>query len=158
MLTAASVKVFGCRPRDGGAARTGPASANLQGRKPREGDVEGDTGAAAGDQPAVGNGDAVGIARQDRPARPAARRTGAWHTRPTRLGEAGPDTPRMPAHRRRLHDRRRTSDGRLCGPRSASPGTAAGTGARARAPAGKGFISLVDLNDGARCAVEQLFE
>src|SRR5437868_5662352 len=33
----AFVKVFGCRPPDGGAARTEPAYANLQGRKPREG-------------------------------------------------------------------------------------------------------------------------
>jgi hypothetical protein len=32
----ASVKVCGCRPHDGGAARTGPAYANLQWRKPRE--------------------------------------------------------------------------------------------------------------------------
>ncbi len=32
-----AVKVFGCRPHEGGTARTaGPASANLQGRKPRE--------------------------------------------------------------------------------------------------------------------------
>ena len=31
------VKVFGCRPHEGGAAHTGPAYANLQGRKPREG-------------------------------------------------------------------------------------------------------------------------
>jgi hypothetical protein len=31
------VKVCGCRPHEGGAARTvGPASANLQWRKPRE--------------------------------------------------------------------------------------------------------------------------
>jgi len=30
--TAATVKVFGCRPHEGGAARTGPAYANLQGR------------------------------------------------------------------------------------------------------------------------------
>src|SRR5947209_20458069 len=30
------VKVFGCRPHEGGAAHTGPAYANLQGRKPRE--------------------------------------------------------------------------------------------------------------------------
>jgi hypothetical protein len=30
------VKVCGWRPHDGGAARTGPAYANLQGRKPRE--------------------------------------------------------------------------------------------------------------------------
>src|SRR6201998_113403 len=30
------VKVCGCRPHDGGAARTGPAYANLQWRKPRE--------------------------------------------------------------------------------------------------------------------------
>src|ERR1039457_98467 len=29
------VKVCGCRPHDGGAADTGPASANLQWRKPR---------------------------------------------------------------------------------------------------------------------------
>ena len=35
----AIVKVFGCRPHDGGAARTGPASANLQGRKPRWGNI-----------------------------------------------------------------------------------------------------------------------
>src|SRR5258708_26719848 len=34
--TLASVKVCGCRPHDGGAADTGPASANLQWRKPRE--------------------------------------------------------------------------------------------------------------------------
>jgi hypothetical protein len=33
---AAIVKVCGCRPHEGGAARTGPASANLQRRKPRE--------------------------------------------------------------------------------------------------------------------------
>jgi len=32
----AVVKVFGCRPPDGGSVRSGPASANLQGRKPRE--------------------------------------------------------------------------------------------------------------------------
>src|ERR1700730_5129333 len=31
------VKVFGCRPHGGGAAHSGPASANLQWRKPREG-------------------------------------------------------------------------------------------------------------------------
>src|SRR5437899_11162568 len=31
----AIVKGFGCRPPDGGAARTGPASESLQGRKPR---------------------------------------------------------------------------------------------------------------------------
>jgi len=31
-----SVKVCGCRPHEGGAARTGPAYANLQRRKPRE--------------------------------------------------------------------------------------------------------------------------
>jgi hypothetical protein len=37
---AASVKVCGWRTHDGGAACTGgPAYANLQGRKPREGDV-----------------------------------------------------------------------------------------------------------------------
>jgi len=29
-------KAFGCRPHDGDAAYAGPASANLQGRKPRE--------------------------------------------------------------------------------------------------------------------------
>jgi hypothetical protein len=35
--TSVPVKFFGCRPDDGGAAHTGgPASANLQGRKPRE--------------------------------------------------------------------------------------------------------------------------
>src|SRR5439155_8729115 len=33
--TSAFVKGFGCRPHDGGAARTGPASESLQGRKPR---------------------------------------------------------------------------------------------------------------------------
>src|ERR1700692_2350235 len=32
----ACVKVCGCRPHDGVAARRGSASANLQGRKPRE--------------------------------------------------------------------------------------------------------------------------
>ena len=34
--TSAVVKVCGCRPHEGGAARTGPAYANLQRRKPRE--------------------------------------------------------------------------------------------------------------------------
>src|SRR5882724_1653885 len=33
--TSEFVKGFGCRPHDGGAARTGPASESLQGRKPR---------------------------------------------------------------------------------------------------------------------------
>jgi hypothetical protein len=40
-VMSAYVKVFGCRPHDGVAVRTGPASANLQGRKPREGHVGG---------------------------------------------------------------------------------------------------------------------
>ncbi len=47
-LRAAFVKVFGCRPHDGGAACTGPASANLQGRKPREG-IRGWCGVRYGD-------------------------------------------------------------------------------------------------------------
>ena len=34
-LISVRVKVFGCRPHDGVAARAGPASANLQGKKPR---------------------------------------------------------------------------------------------------------------------------
>jgi hypothetical protein len=33
------VKGFGCRPHDGVAAHTGPASESLQRRKPRWGDV-----------------------------------------------------------------------------------------------------------------------
>ncbi len=37
MMMSVVVKVFGCRPHEGGAARTGPAYANLQRRKPREG-------------------------------------------------------------------------------------------------------------------------
>lgn len=36
---AAYVKGFGCRPHDGVAAHTGPASESLQRRKPRWGDV-----------------------------------------------------------------------------------------------------------------------
>jgi hypothetical protein len=40
-----AVKVFGCRPCVDGAVRRGPASENLQGRKPRDGTRGGAAGA-----------------------------------------------------------------------------------------------------------------
>jgi hypothetical protein len=57
---------------------------------------KGDAVLVGRDQTAIRDGDTVGVA-SGRPARPVARRTGAWHRPPIRLGVAVPDTPRMSA-------------------------------------------------------------
>ncbi len=98
---------------------------------------EGDAGVVAGDQPAVGDGDAVGVARQIGQHGLGSAERALGVDDPFGLGAAAPDRPRRPARRRERHDRRRTSGGRPCGRRRASPGTAGGTGARARARAGR---------------------
>ena len=49
--------------------------------------AEGDAVVVGGDQPAVGDGDAVGVARRDRRAPPRVRRTAAWRRRPLDLAQ-----------------------------------------------------------------------
>ena len=58
--------------------------------------AEGDAVLVEGDQAAVRDGDAVGVAGRDRRAPPRARRTGAWRRRPSRLCAAAPDARRRP--------------------------------------------------------------
>ena len=98
---------------------------------------EGDAGAVAGDQPTVGDGDAVGIARQigQHGLWPAERALGIDHP----FGSA----QRCQIRRERLQVGETGMIGEelqmagFVGPRSASPGTTDGTGARAHALAGR---------------------
>ena len=89
------------------------------------------------EQPAVGDRHAVGVARQIGQHRLRARRTGAWRRRPIRTVRSGASQRRRLPDRPERRSRRRTATARRDAPRSALRGSAAGTVARARAPAGR---------------------
>src|SRR5437764_3577023 len=61
------------------------------------------------DQPIVGEGHAMGVAAHT-PAPARARRTAAWHTRPTRPHAPDPDTERRLSDRATALTRRRIAD------------------------------------------------
>ena len=97
--------------------------------------LEGDAGLVGCDQAAVGDGDAMGVARQigEHGLRPAERPLGIDD--PLGLAQRREEGGECSGARRVRRDRRRTRGGRPRGRPRASSGTAGGTGARARARA-----------------------
>ena len=98
---------------------------------------EGDAVVVEGDQAAVGDGDAVGVAREIGEHRlgPGERALGS--RRPTRSCAAAPDRPRRPVLGERRVIAEEVQAAGVVGRERASPGTVGGTAARARAPAGR---------------------
>ena len=98
---------------------------------------EGDARLVERDQPGVGDGDAVGVAREIGEDGFLVRRRVAWRRPPTRSGAKARARRRRRACRRGVRDRRRRRAGRPDGGLRGHRETGGGTGARARARAGR---------------------